>query len=310
MSLAEALVDLRDELSTRLQDRWGGALASLTARAADVLAMYKAHLANTGGAWHGAVDTANALTMIAPVTREQSYLVLNAVRTGLAAHVLLEAGVHLDADTASVIASPEADDNASGVDLANELADILDAHRERAGVHALDDTANAITSDVAITGTLDSPVLVGDRHLAEHYSLRVTLCWAGGSPQGPRDMCTNPRIITENRWIVEAHCWVAQAESEPDYDLRDIARIQDTEDMIQDLQRAVYALQHGSLGGRTEQFTDVSVVRDVELMRFGEECICLFGVAVPVPEGPVYLLALGTPEPATGESGLFVNPIS
>jgi hypothetical protein len=309
VSLADALVDLRDELSTRLQDRWGGALASLVARTADVLAMYKAHLANVGGAWHGAADTANALTMIAPVTRAQSNLVLNAIRAGLAAHVLLEDGVHAVADTASVVASPEATDDASGVALANELADVLDAHRERADVHALDDTVNAITSDVAAAGTLDAPVLIGDRHLSEHYKPRVVFCWAGGSSQGPRDMCTNPRIISENRWIVEAHCWVARAESEADFDLRDVARLQDAEDMIQDVQRSVYALQHGSLGGRTEQFSDVSVVRDVELMRYGEEMIALFMVAVPVPEGPVYLPALGTPEAATGEAGLTVNPL-
>jgi uncharacterized protein YbaA (DUF1428 family) len=310
VSLADALVDLRDELSSRLQDRWGGALASLAARTSDVLATYKAHLSNAGGAWHGTADTVNALTMIAPVTRVQAYLVLNAVRAGLAAHVLLEAGVHVAADTASVIASPEATDSASGVALANELADILDAHRTRAGVHALDDTANAITSDVAAAGTLAAPALIGDRHLSEHYALRVVLCWAGGVPQGPRDMCTNPKIITENRWIVEAHCWIARAEEEVDFVLRDVYRIRDAELLIQDVQRAVYARQHGMLGGRTESFTDVAVVRDAELMRFGEECICLFVVPIPVPEDPTYLPALGTPEAATGEAGLTVNPLS
>jgi hypothetical protein len=271
--------------------------------------MYKAHLANAGGTWHGAADTANTLAMIAPVTRAQSHLVLNAIRSGLAAHVLLEDGVHAAADTASVVASPEATDDASGVALANELADVLDAHRERAGVHALDDTVNAITSDVAAAGTLDKPVLIGDRHLSEHYALRVVLCWAGGSPQGPRDMCTNPKIITENRWIVEAHCWIAKAEEESDFDLRDVYRIRDAELLIQDIQRAVYARQHGMLGGRTESFTDVAVVRDAELMRFGEECICLFITPIPVHEDPTYLPALGTPEAATGEAGLTVNPL-
>lgn len=310
MSLADALVDLRDDLATRLQDRWGGALPSLVARTADVLARYQAHIANGGGAWHGTADILNTVAMIAPVTRAQAYLVLNAIRGALAAHVLLEGGAHIAADTASVIASPAASDNASGVALANEIADILDAHRTRSGVHVLDDTANAITSSVAIAGTLEQPVLIGDRHLSEHYQLRWVFCWAGGTPQGPRDMCTNPRIITENRWIVEGHCWIARAEAEPDFDLRDVARIQDAEDSIQELQRSVYALQHGSLGGRTEQFTDVSIVRDVDLMRYGEELIALFMVAVPVPEGPTYLTALGTPEPSTGESGLTVNPLS
>jgi hypothetical protein len=314
MSLADALDELREELSTRMQDRWGGALASLVARTADVLAMYKAHIGNGGGVWHASADTANDLLAIAPVTRAQCYALLNRLRTSIPDHFAETGPVHLIADATNVVTQPEADSNASGVALANELADILDAHRVEAGVHVLDDIVNAITSDAAHAGELgDSggsrPVEIGDRHLPEnsHGHPYVVLTAGGSSSEGPRDMSTNPKILSTDLWLCEAHCWVAEAESEADVRVRDVERFRQLGDMLQDLKRAVYALQHGTLRVRTEQFGDISMVRDIELMRYGEEGIAIFTVAVPCPEGPTYLTALGTALPAI-PGGLAVNP--
>lgn len=313
MSLAGILVELRDELSTRMQDRWGGALASLAARAADVLAMYKAHIGNDGGLWHSEADEDNDLLATAPVTREQCYALLNRLRVSIPAHFATTGDVHLVADSGVVI-SPEADDNDSGVELANELADLLDAHRTSPGVHALDDTVNAITSDPAHTGTLgDSggsrPVEIGDRHLPDnnHGHPFVVLAWAGGRSTGPRDMNTNPKVISQRDNTVEIHCWVAEAESEPDYRVRDVQRIEDAEALLDDIECSVYVLQHGALGRSTQPFSDLEIVRDHELMKFGEECIALMVVPKPVTLGPTYLTALGEATAAT-PGGLVVNP--
>lgn len=314
MSLAAVLEELRDELSTRMQDRWGGALGSLVDRTADVLARYKAHITNGGGAWHGSADTANDLLATAPVTREQCYALLNRLRTSIPAHFATTGGVHLVAD-GSAVTSPEANDIESGVTLANELADLLDAHRVAAGAHALDDTANAITSDAAHAGTLGVdanpqtyPVEVGDRHLDNHHLGHpfVVLAWGGASPTGPRDMNTNPKVISQRNSTVEIHGWVTEAESEADYRVRDLQRIQQAEDLLDDIERSVYRLQHGALGGSTQPFSGVEVVRDVALMRFGEEFIALLTVPIPVADGQTSLSALGTA--AAGTGGLVVNP--
>lgn len=297
-----------------MQDRWGFAMSSLVARTADVLAMYKAHIGNTGGAWHVEADEGNDLLAIAPVTREQCYALLNRLRASIPAHFAEAGDIHTIADTFNVVTAPEADDNESGVALANELATLVDAHRTESGVHSLNDTANAITSDLAHVGTLGAsgdtrPVEIGDKYLAEHYKGHpfVALTINAATSEGPRNMSTNPKVISTDLWIVEAHCWVAEAEAELDYFARDIGRIQQLEHLLQDLKRAVYRLQHGSLRGRTEQFSEVTMVRDTEYMRFGEEGIALFTVAIPCSEGPTYLAALGTALPAV-PGGLVVNP--
>ncbi len=310
-NVADALVDLRDLLGTLMQDRWGGALAALIARTADVRAKYRAHIANTGGAWHATADTVNTISMIDPVTREQAYLVLNQIRSRMSAHLATADAVHTIADGVNVITSPEADDIDSGVALANELADVLDAHREEAGVHAIDDTVNAITSDPAHAGTIERPVDLGDRHLGESYTgaPRVVLAISGSTSSGPRDMCTNPKIISEDRCVIEAHAWVAEAEAETDQYVRDVDRIRDAWDLHQDIKRAVYTLQHGMVGVRTDPFTDVSMIRDAEVLRFGEAFVDLFIIPAPVPLGPTYQLALGTPTADTGhDAGLVINP--
>ncbi len=310
-NVADALAELRDLLGTLMQDRWGGALASLVARTVDVRAKYRAHIANTGGAWHSTADTVNVISMIDPVTREQAYLVLNQIRARMAAHLATAGAVHAIADGVNVITSPEADDIDSGVALANELADVLDAHRDEAGVHALDDTANVITSDPAHAGTIERPVDIGDRHLNENYTggPRVVMALTGSTSSGPRDMCTNPKTISEDRYLIEVHAWVAESEAQSDYEVRDIDRIRDAVDLHEDVKRAVYMLQHGALGVRTEAFTDVTMVRDTELLRYGEEFIDLFIIPKPVPLGPTYQLALGTPTADTGhDAGLVINP--
>lgn len=316
MSLGGVLEELREELSTRMQDRWGGALDSLVARSADVLAKYKAHITNGGGVWHPSADAANNLLATAPVTRDQCYALLNRLRTSIPAHLATVGSVHLIADVANVVTAPEADDNASGVLLANQLADVLDSHREEAGVHALDDTVNLIVSSDAHEGTLGAdvdprtyPVEVGDRHLSNHHLGHplVVLCWGGSSAAGPRDMNTNPKVISQRDNIVEAHCWVAEAESEDDYRVRDISRLDEIHAALDDLERSVYRLQHGALGGRTQPFSSIEVVRDVEVLRFGEECVALFVAPIPVTEGQTSLAALGTALPAT-PGGLVVNP--
>jgi hypothetical protein len=309
MSLALALAELRDDLAVRMQDRWGGELALLVARTADVLARYKAHIQNSGGTWHASPDTANDLIATAPVTRPQCYELLNRLRANLPAHFAATGAVHLVADTANAISSPEAKTSATGIALANELADVLDAHRDEPGVHSLDDTGNAITSDPAAPGAIAAPVQVGDRHLSKNYSghPRVVFAWNGATPNGPKNMSTNPRAISQRDCLVEAHCWIAEAESEDDFGERDIQRIADAEGLLDELERSVYALQHGVNAVRTQPFTEISTVRDVELMRFGEECIALFVVPIPVTEGPTYLTALGTAT-AGIPGGLVVNP--
>lgn len=309
MSLALALAELRDDLATRLQDVWGGALASLVARTADVLAMYKAHIQNSGGAWHTAPDASNDLIATAPVDRAQCYALLNRLRTSIPAHLAATGATHLVADTANVVTAPEATSNATGVALANQLASVLDAHRDEAGVHALDDTANAITSDQANVGSIANPVLIGDRHRPNHYSgaPQVILCWNGASPNGPKNMGTNPRVISQRDHLVEAHCWIAEAEAETDDAVRDVTRIGDTEALLDELERSLYSLQKGANAVRTQPFTEMSVVRDVELLKFGEECIALFVVPIPVTEGPTYTLALGTPTVGI-PGGLVMNP--
>lgn len=129
-------------------------------------------------------------------------------------------------------------------------------------------------------------VKIGDRWLGELVGpARVVLCYATAEERAPRELGTNPRTIAERVWDVEAHVWVAEYSASLTDDEIDIARVSDLETILDDLSRAVYENAHGSIGGGTPRDSTITVVRDTEVMRFGEAAIALFSVGAPVIEG-------------------------
>lgn len=133
----------------------------------------------------------------------------------------------------------------------------------------------------------DARVEIGDEHLAEHVGAPViVLCYATGEERPPRDLNTNPPTIAERVWDIEAHVWIAKYSESATEDDRDVARLADLETMLDDLSRAVYANTHGSIGGGTPLNVPITISRDVEIFRFGEEAIALFRLGRPVTYGP------------------------
>jgi hypothetical protein len=130
-------------------------------------------------------------------------------------------------------------------------------------------------------------VRIGDRWLGEHVGpARVVLCYATADERAPRELGTNPRTIAERVWDVEAHVWVSEYSASLTDDEIDIARVSDLETILDDLSRAVYENTHGSIGGGTPRDSTITVVRDTEVLRFGEAAVALFAIGAPVIEGP------------------------
>lgn len=149
-------------------------------------------------------------------------------------------------------------------------------------------------------------VRVGDRWLGEHVGpARVVLCYATAEERAPRELGTNPRTIAERVWDVEAHVWVSEYSDSLTDDETDIARVSDLETILNHLSVAVYDNTHGSIGGGTPRDSSITVVRDLEVLRFGEAAIALFAVGAPVIEGAT-LEAVDDIESAVDGDGVTV----
>lgn len=133
----------------------------------------------------------------------------------------------------------------------------------------------------------DSEVHVGDDALGEHVGPpRIVLCYATGEERPPRDVGTNPKTIAERVWDIEAHVWISKYDSGLSADERAVTRLADLETMLDELSRAVYANTHGSIGGGTPLNVPITISRDVEIFRYGEQAVALFKLGSAVTYGP------------------------
>lgn len=130
-------------------------------------------------------------------------------------------------------------------------------------------------------------VEIGDENVSDHVgSPVIVLCYATGEERPPRDLSTNPQTIAERLWDIEAHVWISEYDQSAPEDERDVARLANLETMLDELSRAVYANTHGSIGGGTPLNVPITISRDVEIFRFGEEAVALFKLGAPVTAGP------------------------
>lgn len=130
-------------------------------------------------------------------------------------------------------------------------------------------------------------VEIGDENLPDHVGEPViVLCYATGEERPPRDLNTNPPTIAERVWDIEAHVWICEYDPSATEDERDVARLADLETMLDELSRAVYAITHGSIGGGTPLNVPITISRDLEIFRFGEQAVALFKLGRPVTYGP------------------------
>ncbi len=141
--------------------------------------------------------------------------------------------------------------------------------------------------DALVARWSEAEVRVGDEHVGEHVGPpRVVLCYATADERPPRDLSTNPKTIAERVWDIEAHVWLAEYDPSLDPAERDLMRISDLSTMLDELSRAVYEHTHGSIGGGTPRDATITVVRDVEVLRFGEAAIAVFNLSESVAYGP------------------------
>lgn len=130
-------------------------------------------------------------------------------------------------------------------------------------------------------------VEIGDENLPGHVGYPViVLCYATGEERPPRDLSTNPPTIAERVWDIEAHVWIGEYDPDAPEDERDVARLADLETMLDELTRAVYSNTHGSIGGGTPVNVPITISRDVEIFRYGEQAVALFKLGAPVTYGP------------------------
>lgn len=157
---AHNVADGANTLSSNM-DAWSSIEATLREAsrlfANDLGDRYEKHRLNTGGAWHTTVDTLNYLGSPAalPVgaTDQQIAERLNLLKALIADHVIKQGGTHASADTGNVSSVANIIyDATTGMDWDKLLALCTDlrakfiAHLTSGGIHAVNDSANAVTA--------------------------------------------------------------------------------------------------------------------------------------------------------------------
>lgn len=148
----------------------------------------------------------------------------------------------------------------------------------------------------------DIEVVIGDDEASRHYPGmgRVVLALPGDSPvSGPRVANRNPREIYEVQWTCVAYAWIAEREGA-------VERFDDIEALIYDVMRAIYAEAHGAKTGGALNVTSVSMTKDVEAMRFGEDASITYVIGVPVTQGSTKIAARD--DVRVGQPSITVNP--
>lgn len=136
---------------------YAAALASAITLANDIQTQYNAHIANGGGVWHTVPDAVNPSTSPAATDLASLIVLLNEIKGDYNAHRTNTGGAfHTIVDSFNPVTAPNATNLASAIILAYEIKTKYEAHRTQAGVHALNDTVNLVTTFnlelVAITG--------------------------------------------------------------------------------------------------------------------------------------------------------------
>lgn len=155
-------------------------------------------------------------------------------------------------------------------------------------------------------------VLFHDSNLGEHHEegrRRVVLTWGDFAIRGPRDFCTNPPSLYEVRPSFEAHLYVTDTDDP-------LSRLQSLLALVSIVARAVHGATHGAHGQGGPELLSMSVTRDTERMRHGEEGILLFDVGLPITRGPAAEVAPGIAPAINGGAGgggggglgLTINP--
>lgn len=148
----------------------------------------------------------------------------------------------------------------------------------------------------------DIAVAIGDDENSKHYPGmgRVVLALPGDSPvTGPRVVNRNPRTLYDVQWTCIAYAWIAERSGA-------VERFDDIETLVYDVMRAVYAEAHGAKTGSALNVISVSMTKDVESLRFGEDASVTYVIGVPVTEGSTKIAARD--DVRVGRPEITVNP--
>lgn len=148
----------------------------------------------------------------------------------------------------------------------------------------------------------DVVVAIGDDEESRNYpgSGRVVFALPGDSPvTGPKLVTRNPRALYDVQWTCVAYAWIAES-SDP------VQRFNDIELLVYDVMRAIYGEIHGAKTGGGPEVTSVSMAKDAEALRYGEDATITYVVGVPVTEGSTKIAARG--DARVGRPIISVNP--
>ncbi len=148
----------------------------------------------------------------------------------------------------------------------------------------------------------DIVVAIGDDEESRQYpgAGRVVFALPGDSDvTGPRLVTRNPVEIYEIQWKCTAYAWIAESSDT-------IQRFDDIELLICDVMRAIYDEVHGAKVGAGPNVTRVSMSKDVEALRFGEDGYVEYVIGVPVTKGNTKIAARD--DVRVGRPSIAVNP--